>query len=178
MQVFFSIMGKIFIVKKCCIHSLQFIMNKSELINAIVEKTEVNKGQAEVIIAATVSTIMQAVAQGDKVTLTGFGSFSTQARSMREVRHPKTGMSIVVPRKVVPNFSAGTPFRRAVAPASVVVVRKKKASESSPKVAQPSVVKPTETTVKVLVSPKSSDPSQAWVKSIKKGLKSAFKFLG
>jgi DNA-binding protein HU-beta len=166
-------------------------MNKSELINAIVEKTAINKDQADTVFTAAVNAIMQAVAQGEKVTLTGFGSFSTQERSMRQCRNPQTGISMVVPAKTVPNFSAGKLFRRAVAPKSVMVVRKKPAAgqkqpstepnlpmdSASPVAPQPERKTP-ETTVKVLVSPKSKAPSQALVASLKKGLRSAFKFLG
>ena len=60
---------------------------------------------------------MQAVSDGDKVTLVGFGSFERRDRKEREGRNPKTGEKMSIPATKVPAFSAGKLFKEKVAPA-------------------------------------------------------------
>ena len=91
-------------------------MNKSELIDAVANKAEVTKKQAEMVISATIDTIMEAVASDDKVTLVGFGSFESRDRKAREGRNPKTNEKMNIPPTKVPAFSAGKKFKEAVAP--------------------------------------------------------------
>ena len=91
-------------------------MNKSELIDAVANKAEVTKKQAEMFISATIDTIMEAVASDDKVTLVGFGSFESRDRKAREGRNPKTNEKMNIPATKVPAFSAGKKFKEAVAP--------------------------------------------------------------
>ena len=91
-------------------------MNKSELIDAVANKAEVTKKQAEMVISATIDTIMEAVASDDKVTLVGFGSFESRDRKAREGRNPKTNEKMHIPATKVPAFSAGKTFKEAVAP--------------------------------------------------------------
>ena len=91
-------------------------MNKSELIDAVANKAEVTKKQAEKVISATIDTIMEAVASDDKVTLVGFGSFESRDRKAREGRNPKTNEKMNIPATKVPAFSAGKKFKEAVAP--------------------------------------------------------------
>ena len=91
-------------------------MNKSELIDAVANKAEVTKKQPEMVISATIDTIMEAVASDDKVTLVGFGSFESRDRKAREGRNPKTNEKMNIPATKVPAFSAGKKFKEAVAP--------------------------------------------------------------
>ena len=91
-------------------------MNKSELIDAVANKAEVTKKQAEMVISATIDTIMEAVASDDKVTLVGFGSFESRDRKAREGRNPKTNEKMNIPATKVPAFSAGKKFKEAGAP--------------------------------------------------------------
>ena len=91
-------------------------MNKSELIDAVANKAEVTKKQAEMVISATIDTIMEAVASDDKVTLVCFGSFESRDRKAREGRNPKTNEKMNIPATKVPAFSAGKKFKEAVAP--------------------------------------------------------------
>lgn len=91
-------------------------MNKGELVDAIAEKTQTTKKDADAILTATIDAIMEAVANGDKVTLVGFGSFEPRKRSAREGRNPQTGKAISIPETVVPAFSAGKLFKEKVAP--------------------------------------------------------------
>ncbi len=60
---------------------------------------------------------MEAVSDGDKVTLVGFGSFERRDRKEREGRNPKTGEKMSIPATKVPAFSAGKLFKEKVAPA-------------------------------------------------------------
>jgi DNA-binding protein HU-beta len=65
-------------------------------------------------LTALLETITQVVADGDKVTLIGFGTFEAKKRSAREGRNPKTGEAVQIPAATVPTFSAGKAFREAV----------------------------------------------------------------
>jgi DNA-binding protein HU-beta len=92
-------------------------MNKAELIEAVAEKAEVTKKDADAIVTAAVEVIMETVASGDKVTLVGFGSFEPRDRAAREGRNPKTGETLKIAATTVPGFSAGKGFKQLVASA-------------------------------------------------------------
>ncbi len=89
-------------------------MNKGELVDAIASKTGTTKVQADAILSATLETIVDAVADGDKVTLVGFGSFEPRDRKAREGRNPKTGKALKIKATTVPAFSAGKAFKERV----------------------------------------------------------------
>jgi DNA-binding protein HU-beta len=91
-------------------------MNKGELVHAVAEKASVTKKQADAVITAAIDAIMEAVAEGDKVTLVGFGSFEARERKEREGRNPKTNEKMVIPATKVPAFAAGKMFKEKVAP--------------------------------------------------------------
>lgn len=93
-------------------------MNKGELVDQVAQKATVTKKQADAVITATFDAIMEAVSEGDKVTLVGFGSFESRERKAREGRNPKTGEKMEIPATKVPAFSAGKSFREKVAPPS------------------------------------------------------------
>jgi DNA-binding protein HU-beta len=86
-------------------------MNKGELVDMVAEKASVPKKQAEAILSAAIDAIIDAVSQGDKVTLVGFGSFEPRERRAREGRNPKTGAKMEIPATRVPAFSAGKLFK-------------------------------------------------------------------
>jgi DNA-binding protein HU-beta len=90
-------------------------MNKGELVDKVAEKASVTKKEADAVITATIESIMEAVADGQKVTLVGFGSFEPRERKEREGRNPKTGDTMVIPATKVPAFSAGKLFKEKVA---------------------------------------------------------------
>ncbi|MBE9120724.1 MULTISPECIES: HU family DNA-binding protein [Microcoleaceae] len=92
-------------------------MNKGELVDAVAEKATVTKKQADAVLSAALEAIMEAVSEGDKVTLVGFGSFESRERKAREGRNPKTGDKMEIPATRVPAFSAGKLFKDRVAPA-------------------------------------------------------------
>lgn len=91
-------------------------MNKGELVDAVAAKTNITKKQADEVISAFLSVVTEAVANGDKVTLVGFGSFERRDRSEREGRNPKTNEPMTIPATRVPAFSAGKQFKEKVAP--------------------------------------------------------------
>ena len=90
-------------------------MNKAELVDAIAQKTNVSKKEADAILTAMIEEIMAAVAGGNKVTLVGFGSFEPRERQARSGRNPKTGEAMTIPASRVPGFSAGKSFKDKVA---------------------------------------------------------------
>ncbi|PZD72885.1 DNA-binding protein HU [Acaryochloris thomasi RCC1774] len=89
-------------------------MNKGELVDAIATQANVTKKQADEILTATVDTIMETVAGGDKVTIVDFGSFEPRDRKEREGRNPQTGKALKIPAATVPAFSAGKAFKEKV----------------------------------------------------------------
>ena len=91
-------------------------MNKGELVDAVAAKTNITKKQADEVISAFLSVVTEAVANGEKVTLIGFGSFERRDRSEREGRNPKTNEPMTIPATKVPAFSAGKLFKEKVAP--------------------------------------------------------------
>ncbi|UBF30754.1 HU family DNA-binding protein (plasmid) [Kovacikia minuta CCNUW1] len=91
-------------------------MNKGELIDAIAAKADCTKKDADTVLTALLDTILDTVAEGEKVTLVGFGTFEVRDRSAREGRNPSTGATIQIPATKVPAFSAGKLFKEKVAP--------------------------------------------------------------
>ncbi|MBN3962157.1 HU family DNA-binding protein [Nostoc sp. NMS8] len=91
-------------------------MNKGELVDAVAAKANITKKQADEVITAFLSVVTEAVANGEKVTLIGFGSFERRERAEREGRNPKTNEPMTIPATKVPAFSAGKQFKEKVAP--------------------------------------------------------------
>ncbi|XMB87244.1 HU family DNA-binding protein [Mycoplasmatota bacterium WC44] len=89
-------------------------MNKVELVAKIADKANVSKKDAENILNATVESITEAMAAGEKVALTGFGSFETRERAAREGRNPRTGETIQIAAQKTPAFKAGKALKEAV----------------------------------------------------------------
>ena len=82
-------------------------MNKSELIDALAARYEGNRKQAAHALESVLDTITREVAKGEKVAITGFGSFEKAVRNARWVRNPQTGERMKSKKKSVPKFSAG-----------------------------------------------------------------------
>jgi DNA-binding protein HU-beta len=89
-------------------------MNKGELVDAIAKQTDMSKSGAEAVVNAFVSTVTVALKKGDKVTLTGFGTFSISKRGARKARNPRTGETIQVKASKVPRFKAGAGLKSSV----------------------------------------------------------------
>ena len=86
-------------------------MNKEELISEISKKSKVSKKEAGLVLSAALESIQKSVKKGDKVTLVGFGTFSSKHRAARNGRNPQSGKAIKIAAKNVPSFSAGKAFK-------------------------------------------------------------------
>ena len=82
-------------------------MNKTDLIAAVAEQASISKKDAEKAISAVISSISNAMAEGDKVQLVGFGTFEVRAREARMGKNPRTGEAIKIAASKVPAFKAG-----------------------------------------------------------------------
>ena len=82
-------------------------MNKTELIAAVAEEAEMTKKDAEKAVKAVIDVISDALVQGDKVQLIGFGTFEVRERQAREGRNPQNGESITIAASKSPAFKAG-----------------------------------------------------------------------
>ena len=89
-------------------------MNRAELIDAIRDRLGVEKRTAEHAVDAVLDTIQRAVAQGEKVAITGFGVFEKVDRAARTGRNPRTGEAVKVKKTSVPKFRPGTQFKGVV----------------------------------------------------------------
>ena len=90
-------------------------MNKSELINAVAEKTALSKKDSEAAVSAALDAITAALAEGDEVRLVGFGTFEVKKREARIGRNPKTKEEIQIPATKVPAFKPGKALKDIVA---------------------------------------------------------------
>ena len=86
-------------------------MNKAAMIAKIAEKSALNKKQAEAALIAFEETVVEALKEGDKVQLMGFGTFEIKERAARTGRKPSTGETIEIPAKKSPVFKAGKGFK-------------------------------------------------------------------
>ena len=89
-------------------------MNKTDLINVVTEETTVSKANADAVVTATLNAIAEALKNGDKVALLGFGTFEVKEVAAREGRNPKTGETIEIPACKKPSFSASKALKDAV----------------------------------------------------------------
>ncbi len=89
-------------------------MTKAELITAVAEKAALKKVEAEKAVAAFISAVSGCLKQGDKLSLVGFGTFSTTKRAARKGQNPQTGKKITIPAATVPKFKAGKTLKDAV----------------------------------------------------------------
>lgn len=90
-------------------------MNKTELIAAVAEKANITKKESEAIVTATFDAIVDALKEGEKVQLVGFGSFEVKHRAARTGRNPKTKEAITIAASSTPAFKAGKALKDAVA---------------------------------------------------------------
>lgn len=91
-------------------------MTKTELAAAVAAKAQITKKQADQILNATFDSIKQALVEGDKVQLIGFGTFEIRDRAARKGRNPQTNEEIDIPASKLPSFKAGKALKEAVNP--------------------------------------------------------------
>lgn len=90
-------------------------MNKTELISVVANKAEVTQKVAEAVVEAFTSTIKETLGRrGEKVVVTGFGTFEVRDRAARMGKNPRTGEVIQVPAQKSPAFRAGKLLKDAV----------------------------------------------------------------
>ena len=89
-------------------------MKKNELIEAMVKKTGATKAATEKTLNAFVETVIEALKEGDRVQLSGFGTFEVRERAERIGRNPFTGEEITIAATKSPAFKAGKRFKDAL----------------------------------------------------------------
>ena len=89
-------------------------MNKSDLVSAIAYNSGLSKADAARALEATTSAISGALASGNSVAITGFGSFLVRSRAARTGRNPQTGATIQISASNVPAFKAGKLLKESV----------------------------------------------------------------
>lgn len=89
-------------------------MNKVELVSAIAEKSGISVKDAEKAVKAFTGVVTDALANGEKVQLVGFGTFEVAERAERKGINPKTKEKITIPATVAPKFKAGKALKDAV----------------------------------------------------------------
>ncbi|MCM1452691.1 MAG: HU family DNA-binding protein [Clostridium sp.] len=82
-------------------------MNKTELVNAVAEKAGISKANAKAAVEAAIEAVAGALAQGDKISLIGFGTFSVAEKAARTGFNPRTKEAIEIPARKTIKFKAG-----------------------------------------------------------------------
>ncbi len=89
-------------------------MNKSDLIAALAAKAELSKKDAEKALGAFVDVVTEALKNGDKVQLVGFGTFESKARPARTARNPRTGEEIKIEASKTASFKVGKALKDSI----------------------------------------------------------------
>lgn len=89
-------------------------MNKTELIASMAEKSELSKKDSEKALNAFIESVEQALAEGDKIQLVGFGTFEVRDRAERKGRNPQTKEEIIIPATKAPVFKVGKNLKELV----------------------------------------------------------------
>jgi DNA-binding protein HU-beta len=106
------------------------IVNKAQLIDAVAMKLDISRRSAGDTVDAVLEGITGAIISGDKVSLTGFGTFETTRRAARTARNPRTGESVAVPAATVPKFRPGQALKDEV---NTTTGRKRSAKKTTAK---------------------------------------------
>ncbi|MEE9397949.1 MAG: HU family DNA-binding protein [Methylococcales bacterium] len=89
-------------------------MNKAELIDAISDSAGLTKADAGRALDGIITSVTDALAKGDSVSLIGFGTFAVKDRAERQGRNPQTGETITIKAAKIPSFKAGKALKDAV----------------------------------------------------------------
>lgn len=89
-------------------------MNKTELVAAIAEKTELSKKDAEKALKAFTDVVTAELKKGEKIQLVGFGTFEVSERAAREGRNPQTGEAMAIAASRTPKFKAGKALKDSI----------------------------------------------------------------
>ncbi len=86
-------------------------MTKADIIKVLADQVGLTRREAAAVLSVVLDGVVDAIAEGEKVELRGFGSFRTRKRQARAGRNPRTGAQVAVPPKVVPYFKPGKQLR-------------------------------------------------------------------
>lgn len=89
-------------------------MTKAELISAVAEKSDLTKKDSDKAVSAVIDAITEALVQGEKVSLVGFGTFEVKDRAARKGINPRTKEPMPIPASKLPAFKAGKALKEAV----------------------------------------------------------------
>ena len=108
-------------------------MTKADIVAKVAEEIKISKAAAAKALAVVTGSIAQAIKEGGKVALIGFGTFSVTARKARTGRNPRTGKEIKIAAKKVPKFTAGAALKAAAAGKTAAGKPKAKKAAAKPK---------------------------------------------
>jgi DNA-binding protein HU-beta len=109
------------------------LVNKSQLIDTLAARYEGNRKQAAHALESVLDTITREVAKGEKVGITGFGSFEKRVRDARWVRNPRTGERLKAKKTAIPKFNAGADLKAVVSGAKKLPKLTRSASATTAK---------------------------------------------
>lgn len=89
-------------------------MNKGEFVEALADRLDVSRAQADRALSAVLEIVTEQLSKGQKVSFTGFGAFDVSKRAARTGRNPQTGAAIKIAATSVPKFTAGASLKAAV----------------------------------------------------------------
>lgn len=89
-------------------------VTKKELIEIIAKKANLTNKASKEVMRVLLNTIRDSLKRGEKVVITGFGTFSSRSRKARKGRNPKTGQTITIPARKAPGFTPGKSLRKAL----------------------------------------------------------------
>ncbi|MCL4390027.1 MAG: HU family DNA-binding protein [Patescibacteria group bacterium] len=89
-------------------------MTKADLVDLVAKKASLTNKAAKESVQAMLDAVRDALKRGEKVVVTGFGTFSVRSRAARTGRNPQTGASIQIPSRKTPGFTAGKALKKAI----------------------------------------------------------------
>ena len=89
-------------------------MTKADLVELVAKKVNLTNKASRESVAAMLDGVRDALKKGEKVVITGFGTFSVRNRAARKGRNPQTGAPINIPAKKTPGFTAGKALKKAI----------------------------------------------------------------
>ena len=89
-------------------------MTKTSMVESVARNAGVTKAEASRVMEALIKSVTDALSKGEKVTMTGFGTFEVRQRAARMGRNPQTGATIQIPAQRTPAFRAGKSLKDAV----------------------------------------------------------------
>jgi len=89
-------------------------MTKADLVEVVAKKASLSAKLSREAVAAVFGAVTDAMKKGDKVVVTGFGTFMVRSRKSRTGRNPQTGKPIQIPARKTPGFTAGKALKKAV----------------------------------------------------------------